>query len=59
MIKVLLCDDQEIVTEGMQMILRSAGGVEVVAMAQDGAQAVDLVALHHPDVVLMDLRMGL
>ena len=57
MIKVLLCDDQEIVTEGMQMILRSAGGVEVVAMAQDGAQAVDLVALHHPDVVLMDLRM--
>ena len=57
MIKVLLCDDQEIVTEGMNLILRSASGLEVVGIAHHGAEAVELVAVHHPDVVLMDLRM--
>lgn len=57
MIKVILCDDQEIVTEGMNLILRSASGVEVVGIAHDGAQAVELVSIHQPDVVLMDLRM--
>lgn len=57
MIRMILCDDQEIVTEGMQLILRSAAGVEVVGVAHDGAQAVEQVEKLHPDLVLMDLRM--
>lgn len=57
MIRLVLCDDQEIVTEGMQLILSMVPGFEVVGIARDGAEAVDLVGEHHPDVVLMDLRM--
>jgi len=56
-IRLVLCDDQEIVTEGMQLILSTVPGFEVVGVAQDGAEAVDLVAEQKPDVVLMDLRM--
>lgn len=57
MIRLVLCDDQEIVTEGMQLILSTVPGFEVVGVAHDGAEAVDLVDEQRPDVVLMDLRM--
>lgn len=56
-IRLVLCDDQAIVTEGLQVILGTVPSFEVVAVAHDGAQAVDLVAAHAPDLVLMDLRM--
>ena len=57
MIRILLCDDQPIVTEGIQVILRQASDIEVVGVADNGADAVEAVARLHPDVVLMDLRM--
>ncbi|MBV7336346.1 response regulator transcription factor [Chloroflexi bacterium TSY] len=57
MIRLILCDDQDIVTEGMQVILSTVPDFEVVGVAHDGAEAVDLVAEQQPDVVLMDLRM--
>jgi DNA-binding NarL/FixJ family response regulator len=57
MIRVLLCDDQPIVTEGLRVILRQAGDIDVVAVAEHGLEAVEQVAQHHPDVVVMDLRM--
>ncbi len=56
-IKLILCDDQAIVTEGLQVILGTVPDFEVVAVAHDGAEAVDLVEEHGPDLVLMDLRM--
>jgi NarL family two-component system response regulator LiaR len=56
-IKLILCDDQAIVTEGLQVILGTVPNFEVVAVAHDGAEAVDLVEKHGPDLVLMDLRM--
>lgn len=56
-IRVLLCDDQAIVTEGLRVILRQAGDIEVVGVAEDGLDAVEQVAQQQPDVVLMDLRM--
>ena len=55
--KVVIADDQRIVREGLATIVASLEGMEVVAVAADGAEAVDAVAAHHPDVVLMDLRM--
>ena len=61
MIRVLLCDDQEIVTEWIQMILSTVRDLTVVGMAHDGVQAVEMVAQHAQqtpvDVVLMDLDM--
>ncbi len=57
MIRLILCDDQPIVTEGLQVILSAAPRCEVVGVAHDGAEAVELVAREQPDVVLMDLRM--
>ena len=57
MIRILLCDDQSIVTEGLRVILRQAGDIEVVGVVENGADAVEAVAHQQPDVVLMDLRM--
>lgn len=57
MIRVLLCDDQEVVTEGLRVILGTSPDIEVVGVAHDGAEAVELVPTVQPDVVLMDLKM--
>ncbi len=57
MIRVLLVDDEQLVRSGLRMILQSSGDIEVVAEAADGAQAVEQVRLHRPDVVLMGIRM--
>ncbi|MDQ0687819.1 MULTISPECIES: response regulator transcription factor [Streptomyces] len=54
--RVVLADDQTLVRTGFRMILRS-DGIEVVAEATDGAEAVDAVRRTRPDVVLMDVRM--
>lgn len=57
MIRVLICDDQDVVTEGLRVILGTSPDIEVVGIAHDGAEAVDLVPAARPDVVLMDLKM--
>ncbi len=57
MIKVLICDDQEIVCEGLQRILESDAEIEVVSLAHDGAEALERAAQTQPDLVLMDLKM--
>ncbi len=57
MIKVLISDDQVVVCEGLRAILSTAPGLEVVGVANDGEQALDLVGKLSPQVVLMDLKM--
>lgn len=57
MIRVLICDDQEVVREGWGTILSTAQGIQVVGTAQDGRQAVEMVEKYKPDIVLMDLNM--
>ena len=57
MIKVLICDDQAIVTEGLAKILASDAEIVVVGTAHDGVEAIDLVEKLAPDLVLMDLKM--
>ncbi len=55
--KVLICDDQAVVREGLAVILRACPEVEVVGCASDGAAAVEMSTRSAPDVVLMDLKM--
>ncbi|RZQ59880.1 response regulator [Amycolatopsis suaedae] len=57
MIKVVVVDDEPMVCAHLTTILGSAPDVEVAGQAQDGAEAVEAVIRHRPDVVLMDLRM--
>ncbi len=56
-IRVIVADDQELVRTGFCVILEAADGITVVAEAANGAQAVRAAAEHHPDVILMDVRM--
>ncbi len=56
-IRVALIDDQTLVRQGIRGLLQLSDMVEVVAEADDGDGAVDLVETHKPDVVLMDMRM--
>ena len=57
MIKVLICDDQVVVREGLRAILSTTDEIRVVGEAGSGAEAVEKVAQLQPDVVLMDLKM--
>jgi DNA-binding NarL/FixJ family response regulator len=56
-IRVLLADDEAMVRAGVKAILGSDDGIEVVAEAADGIEAVDAVHRHRPDVALLDIRM--
>ena len=57
MIRVCLVDDQTLVRQGIRSLLALDDGIEVVAEAGDGRQAVELIPQVRPDVVLMDMRM--
>ena len=59
MIIVLIPDDQEIVCQGLKKILQSDPEIEVIATANNGQQALDMIAAERPDLVLMDLQMPL
>ena len=55
--KIIICDDQAIIRDGLELLLRLDREIDVVGKAGDGAEALDLVAQHRPDLVLMDLKM--
>jgi DNA-binding NarL/FixJ family response regulator len=57
MVRVLVCDDQTVVREGLAAILSTDPEIKVVGLAGHGEEALALVPEAHPDVVLMDLRM--
>ncbi|MET9108368.1 response regulator transcription factor [Streptomyces zhihengii] len=56
-IRLIVVDDDPLVRAGLALMLGGADDIEIVAEAADGAQAIDLVGRHTPDVVLMDIRM--
>ena len=56
-LRVLVADDQDLVRRGFQVILNSYDNIEVVGLARDGEEAVELAQQLKPDVVLMDIRM--
>lgn len=55
--KILLCDDQAVIRDGMEMLLQLEKDFEVVGTAQDGYEAVELADSKKPDLILMDLKM--
>jgi DNA-binding NarL/FixJ family response regulator len=57
-IRLLLADDHNLVRAGLRALLQSVGGVEVIAEAHNGREAVRLVGELHPDIVLMDIAMS-
>ncbi len=56
-IKILLVDDHAVVRSGLSKFLMVNKDLKLVAEASDGNEAVQMVSLHKPDVVLMDLMM--
>lgn len=57
MIKVIISDDQALIRDGLELLMKLEKDIEVIGLAQDGAEAVELVAANPPDLVLMDLKM--
>jgi len=55
--KVIICDDQAIIRDGLEIMLTLEKDIEVVGLAQDGAEAVELATAKTPDLILMDLKM--
>jgi DNA-binding NarL/FixJ family response regulator len=59
MIRVGIADDQELLREGLALIISAQTDLEVVGQAGDGVEAIQLARDVHPDVLLMDVRMPL
>jgi DNA-binding NarL/FixJ family response regulator len=57
LIRVVLADDEPVVRFGVKAVLATGGDIEVVAEAENGSEAVELVARHRPDVAVLDIRM--
>ncbi|MEH2253689.1 response regulator transcription factor [Nostoc sp.] len=57
MIRVLLVDDQSLIRQGLKALLELEPDLEIVGEAENGEQAINLVAEFQPDVILLDIRM--
>jgi len=57
LIRVLLADNHTLVRAGLRALLQNIEGIQVVAEAGDGREALHLIAVHQPDLVLMDIAM--
>ncbi len=57
MVRIVLCDDQEIVCEGLNKILGSDPEIEILGIGYNGNEAIQLAQKYHPDLILMDLKM--
>lgn len=57
MIKIIVAEDHHLVREGILSLLEKAEDIEIIAEAEDGEEAVQLVQQHRPDVLLTDIGM--
>ncbi len=55
--KILLCDDQAVIRDGLEMLLNLEQDFQVVGSAQEGSEAMELAEQKQPDLILMDLKM--
>jgi two-component system response regulator DegU len=56
-IKILIADDHTMVRQGIKQLLELEHDFLVIAQAADGLEAIKLINMHHPDVILMDINM--
>ena len=56
-VRVLIVDDQQLMRDGIASLLKLQDGLEIVGMAANGQEAVELATSQQPDVILMDVRM--
>jgi len=56
-IKIIICDDHDIMREGLVLLLEEEPTIKIVAVASSGQQAIDQVNTLKPDIVLMDITM--
>jgi DNA-binding NarL/FixJ family response regulator len=56
-IRILCADDHPLIRDGISFALGTESGIEIVAYAENGSEAIDAFRQHMPDVVLMDLQM--
>ena len=57
MIKILIADDHQLVRHGLKSLFKATSDIEVIGDVGTGEEAIDFTKEHHPDVVLMDIRM--
>ena len=57
MIRIVIADDQRLMRDGLHTMISLTEDMEVVGLAETGVKAVELVALHRPNLVLMDIQM--
>lgn len=57
MIRIVIADDQRLMRDGLHTMISLTEDMEVVGLAETGIKALELVALHRPDLVLMDIQM--
>jgi DNA-binding NarL/FixJ family response regulator len=55
--RVLIADDHGIVRSGLRKLLESEAGIEVIAEAADGAEALELALAERPDLAILDVKM--
>lgn len=55
--KIIICDDQAIVRDGLVMLLKLEPDIQIAGTAADGAEAIVIAGREKPDLVLMDLKM--
>ena len=55
--KIVIIDDDNFVAISLKTILETNEDIQVLAMGNSGKEAIDLYQLHHPDILLMDIRM--
>ena len=56
-IRIVVAEDHPVVADGIMEVLKNAKDVVVVGLARNGAEAIELLKLHKPDIALLDLRM--
>ena len=56
-IRVLLADDHQVVRAGIRQLVGASGDIGVIAKADDGEQAIEMIEAHKPDVAVLDIQM--
>lgn len=56
-LRVLVVDDHELTRFSLKLALSSQENIELVGLASNGQEAIEMVELHHPDVIILDIQM--